>query len=95
MILLTTITNLDNSYIKSITSEIEELTSTTFKTELSETVRFKSISDVNYNGGLYKYGFMKIICSEYVNDKYIWNIEGNLIGNLVNKNNVYKYNPFL
>lgn len=89
------ITNLDNSYIKSITSEIEELTSTTFKTELSETVRFKSIDDVNYNGGLYKYGFMKIICSEYVNDKYIWNIEGNLVGNLVNKNNVYKYNPFL
>ena len=31
----------------------------------------------NYNGGLFKYGKIKKNLIEKLNNKYIWNIEGN------------------
>ena len=48
-----------------------------------------------YNGGLYKYGTIKIICIEKLNNKYIWNIDGELLGNSIEFINSYLYNPFM
>ena len=62
---------------------------------LSENVIIKKSNINNHNGGLYKYGVIKIICSEYLNNKYIWNVEGNLIGETILYNNSYIYNSFI
>ena len=61
---------------------------------LSENVIIKKSNVTNHNGGLYKYGFIKIICSEYLDNKYVWNVEGNLIGETILYNNSYIYNSF-
>tara|TARA_Y100000816_G_scaffold282885_1_gene259096 strand:+ start:101 stop:1501 length:1401 start_codon:yes stop_codon:yes gene_type:complete len=92
------ITNNNNLYCKCVSSLTEKLDTNNINTNLSENVILKKIKLNNsnvYNGGLYKYGFIKIICSEYLNNKYIWNVEGNLIGNSILYSNTYLYNPFI
>ena len=72
--------------------------STKIQTDLSENIIIKKIklnNGTNYNGGLYKYGKLKIICIEKVNNKYIWNINGELLGNSIEFINTYLYNPFI
>lgn len=90
--------NNDNLYCKCISSNTEALTSTNIETSLSENIIIKKIKLNNgniYNGGLNTYGFIKLICSEYLNNKYIWNIEGKLIGKSILYANTYLYNPFI
>jgi small-conductance mechanosensitive channel len=92
------ITNNNNLYCKCVSSLTEKLDTNNINTNLSENVILKKIKLNNsnvYNSGLYKYGFIKIICSEYLNNKYIWNVEGNLIGNSILYSNTYLYNPFI
>ena len=90
--------NNDNLYCKCISSNTEALTSTNIETSLSENIIIKKIKLNNgniYNGGLNTYGFIRLICSEYVNNKYIWNLEGKLIGKSILYANTYLYNPFI
>lgn len=92
------ITNNNNLYCKCVSSLTEKLDTNNINTNLSENIILKKIKLNNsniYNSGLYKYGFIKIICSEYLNNKYIWNVEGNLIGNSLLYSNTYLYNPFI
>ena len=90
--------NNDNLYCKCISSNTETLTSTNIQTSLSENIIIKKIKLNNgniYNGGLNTYGFIKLICTEYLNNKYIWNLEGKLIGKSILYANTYLYNPFI
>ena len=91
------ISNKNNLHCKTVSSNIETLNTSTIQTDLSENIIIKQIklnNGSNYNGGLYKYGKIKIICIEKVNNKYIWNIEGELLGNSIEFVNTYLYNPF-
>ena len=90
--------NNDNLYCKCISSNTEALTSTNIETSLSENIIIKKIKLNNgniYNGGLNTYGFIKLICTEYLNNKYIWNLEGKLIGKSILYANTYLYNSFI
>ena len=92
------ISNQNNLFCKTVLSNTEMLDSNNIETNLSQNIILKQIklnNGNNYNGGLFKYGFINIICSEYLNNKYIWNIEGELIGNSINYSNSYLYNPFI
>ena len=91
------ISNKNNLHCKTVSSNIEILDTTTIQTDLSENIIIKKMSlnnGSNYNGGLFKYGKIKIICIEKINNKYIWNIEGELLGNSIEFVNSYLYNPF-
>lgn len=90
--------NNDNLYCKCISSNNEELTTNNIETSLSENIIIKQIKLNNgniYNGGLDTYGFIRLICAEYINNKYIWNLEGKLIGKSILYANTYLYNPFI
>ena len=90
--------NSDNLYCKCISSHNEIITSTNIETSLSENIIIKKIRLNNgniYNGGLNTYGVIKLICSDYLDNKYIWNIEGKLIGKSILYANTYLYNPFI
>ena len=92
------ISNQNNLFCKTVLSSVEILDSTTIETNLSQNIILKKIKLNNgniFNGGLFKYGYINIICTEYLNNKYIWNIEGELIGNSINYSNSYLYNPFI
>lgn len=92
------ISNSNDLYSKTVSSNIETLDSSKIQTDLSENIIIKKIAlnnGNNYNGGLYKYGKLKIICIEKVNNKYIWNISGELLGNSIEFVNTYLYNPFI
>lgn len=92
------ISNLNNLYCKTVCSNIELLENNEIETNLSENIIVKKIKLNNgntYNGGLFKYSCIKIICTEYVNNKYIWNIEGEVLGNSIIYTNTYLYNPFI
>lgn len=92
------ISNLNNLYCKTVCSNIEVLENNELETNLSENIIVKKIKLNNgniYNGGLFKYSSIKIICTEYVNNKYIWNIEGEVLGNSIIYTNTYLYNPFI
>lgn len=90
--------NNNNLYCKCVSSNIETIESNNIETNLSENIIIKKISLNNgnvYNGGLDTYGVIKLICSETINNKYIWNIEGKLIGQSILYANSYLYNPFI
>ena len=92
------ISNKNNLHCKTISSSTEILDASTIQTDLSENIIIKKMSLNNgttYNGGLYKYGTIKIICIEKLNNKYIWNIDGELLGNSIEFINSYLYNPFM
>lgn len=92
------ISNSNNLYCKTVSSNTEILDNSTIQTDLSENIIIKKMAlnnGTNYNGGLFKYGKIKINCIEKVNNKYIWNIEGDLLGNSVEFVNTYLYNPFI
>lgn len=92
------ISNKNNLHCKTVSSNTEILDSTNIQTDLSENIIIKKMSLNNgssYNGGLFKYGKIKIICIEKVNNNYVWNIEGELLGNSVEFVNTYLYNPFI
>ena len=91
------ISNKNNLYCKTVSSNTEILDNSNIQTDLSENIIIKKIAlnnGKNYNGGLFKYGKIKINCIEKVNNKYVWNIEGDLLGNSVEFINTYLYNPF-
>ena len=90
--------NSDNLYSKCTVSNIEKISETNIETNLSENIIIKKIRLNNgntYNGGLNSYGYIKLICAEYINNNYIWNIESKLIGNSILYANTYLYNPFI
>ena len=92
--------NSNNLLCKCILSNTEEISDNYKETNLSENIILKKIRLNNgniYNGGLDKYGYIKIICSEYINEKntHIWNIESKLIGNSIPYSNTYLYNAFM
>ena len=92
------ISNKNNAYCKTVLSNTEILDTNNIQTDLSENIIIKKMTlnnGTNYNGGLFKYGTLKIICIEKVNNKYIWNIEGELLGNSIEFVNTYLYNPFI
>ena len=91
------ISNKNNKYCKVISSGLEYIDGQ-MKTDLSKSIMLKTIklkTDEIYNTGLNKYGLIQIICVEKNNNKYVWNIQGNLIGNSVNYINTYLFNPFI
>ena len=90
--------NNDNLFYKCILSNSDRLSETNIETNLSQNLIIKkfSLNDGNtYNGGLNKYGYIKLICCEYINNKYVWNIESKLIGNSILYTNTYLYNSFI
>ena len=90
--------NSNNLYCKCVSSNIETLETNNVETNLSENIIIKKIRLNNgnvYNGGLNTYGLLKLICSEQINNKYIWNLEGKLIGQSILYANSYLYNPFI
>lgn len=92
------ISNKNNLYCKTVSSNVETLDSTKIQTDLSQNIIIKKMALNNgnlYNGGLFKYGKLKIICIEKINNKYIWNIEGEVLGNSIEFINTYLYNPFI
>lgn len=92
------IVNKNNVFCKTANSNIELFENGTVETDLSQNIIIKQMNLNNgktYNGGLYKYGLLNIVCVEYKNNKYIWNITGELIGNSLEYNNTYLYNPFI
>lgn len=90
--------NINNLYNKTMLSSNEIISSNNIETNLSEDIIIKKIKLNNgsiYNGGLMKYGLIKINCLEYINNKYIWNCNGNLLGNSILYSNTYLYTPFI
>lgn len=90
--------NSDNLLYKCILSNSEKLNDIETETNLSQNLIIKKIRLNNgntYDGGLNNYGYIKIICSEYINNNYIWNIESKLIGNSILYTNTYLYNSFI
>jgi len=91
------VSNKNNLYCKTNLSAIE-IIDTKKTIQLSKEIILKTnklTKDKIYNSGLYKYSCIKLVCINKIDNKFIWNIEGNLIGNLLNYNNTYLYNPFL
>ena len=91
------VSNRNNLYCKTNLSSIEIIDN--IKTiQLSKDIILKTNvlkNNIIYNSGLYKYSYIKLVCINKIDNKFIWNIEGNLIGNSLNYKNTYNYNPFL
>lgn len=91
------VSNKNNLYCKTNLSSIEIIDNK--KTiQLSKDIILKTNvlkNNIIYNSGLYKYSYIKLVCINKIDNKFIWNIEGNLIGNSLNYKNTYNYNPFL
>lgn len=92
--------NSDNLLYKCILSNTTRINEDYTETNLSENIVLKKIRLNNsntYNGGLDSYGYIKLICSEYIEEtnNYIWNIESKLIGKSILYSNTYLYNAFL
>lgn len=91
------ISNKDNKYCKTISSSLE-IIDTKLEVDLSKNIILKTNTLKNsivHNTGLFQFGQLKITCCENINNKFVWNIEGNLIGNSVNYKNTYLYNTFI
>jgi len=90
--------NSDNLFYKSTLSNTENISETNIETNLSENIIIKKIRLNNgntYNGGLNSYGYLKLICVEYINNNYVWNIESKLLGDSILYTNTYLYNSFI
>ena len=88
--------NSDNKYSKCFTSACGILQGKKI-VNTSNTIILKTtnISNLNYNSGTKQYSTLNLYCSEYVDNKYIWLLDGNVIGNSIDYDVLYNYNIFV
>tara|TARA_Y100000768_G_C23988899_1_gene690782 strand:+ start:5336 stop:6691 length:1356 start_codon:yes stop_codon:yes gene_type:complete len=88
--------NTDNNYSKCFTSVCGILQNKKI-VNTSNTVILKTtnISGLTYNSGTKQYSILNLYCSEYVDNKYVWLLDGNVIGNSIDYDVLYNYNVFV
>lgn len=88
--------NTDNKYSKCFTSACGILQSKKI-VNTSNTVILKTtnIGGLTYNSGTKQYSILNLYCSEYVDNKYVWLLDGNVIGNSIDYDVLYNYNVFV